>query len=174
MVDLALQPDVGPVGARLWSPDHRVRHAGLVLGLGGIAGHVYKNLPRGHHGHCGRASLMQAVSAVTGACLIIRKDLYLRVGGLDEGGLGDRFYDVDFCLKLRELGYYSVWTPHAELYQYDFDETPPDVRRTNDPMLKRWGSMLSKEDPAYSPNLTLESVDGSLAFPPRKQKPWQS
>jgi glycosyltransferase involved in cell wall biosynthesis len=176
MVGLALQPDVGAVGARLWSPDHRLRHAGLVLGLTGSAGYVYRGLPSGHHGHCGRASLVQAVSAVSGACLIVRKNLYLRLGGLDESHAAHDFYDVDFCLKLRELGYRSVWTPHAELCQHGVDDRTPDaaaVRKAGDVMLRRWGSELRTEDPAYSPNLTLEMENGSLAFPPRKEKPWR-
>ena len=154
MVGLALQPDVGAVGARLVSLDHRIRHAGLVLGLGGIAGHVHKDLPRSHPGHCGRAALLQSVSAVTAACLIVRKDLYMRVGGLDEGDFADSFHDVDLCLKLRELGYRSVWTPQAELDDYGANETSPagaDSDRARTAMLRRWANELRK-DPAYNPN----------------------
>jgi hypothetical protein len=116
---------------------------------------------------------------VTGACLIVRKDLYLRVGGLDEGDLAEAFNDVDFCLKLRQLGYRCVWTPHAELYydeppRSDDDASPERSDRllaACDAMLRRWKSELAY-DPAYSPNLTLEREDFSPAFPPRIKKPW--
>ena len=177
MVALALQPAVGAVGARLWSANDHLQHAGLILGIGGVAGYGHRGLPRGHPGSCGRAALTQSVSGVTDACLIVRKDTYQHVGGLDETKLTAAFRDVDFCLKLRELGYRNVWTPHAELYYSlapGFDETPESKQRFSEDcayMQRRWGAELT-QDPAYNPNLTLEREDFSLAFPTRAKKLW--
>ena len=114
------------------------------------------------------------MSAVTAACLVVRKDLYLEVGGLNEIDLTVAFNDVDFCLKLLEKGYRIVWTPYAELYHHEsatrgYEETPEKQRRFRaevEYMQRRWGNVLTR-DRAYSPNLTLDREDFSLAFPPR-------
>lgn len=119
MVRIALQSGVGAVGARLWYPDGTLQHGGVVLGYGGGAGHAYKRLRPGDTGNQGRAAVMQGYSAVTAACLVVRKDRLLEVGGFNEANLPVTFNDVDLCLKLRERGYRNVWTPFAELYHWE-------------------------------------------------------
>jgi O-antigen biosynthesis protein len=174
MVSHALRPEVGAVGARLWYSDDTLQHAGVVLGIHGIAGHVHRFLPRGNVGYCGRAALIQSFSAVTGACLVVRKALYEAVGGLNEVELQVACNDIDFCLRLREAGYRNIYTPYAELYHHEsasrgFDDTPEKQARSAKEvayMHQRWGDAL-RNDPAYSPNLTLDAEDFSLAWPPR-------
>lgn len=174
MVSHALRPEVGAVGARLWYSDDTLQHAGVVLGIHGVAGHVHRFLPRGNVGYCGRAALIQSFSAVTGACLVVRKALYEAVGGLNEVELQVACNDIDFCLRLREAGYRNIYTPYAELYHHEsasrgFDDTPEKQARSAKEvayMHQRWGDAL-RNDPAYSPNLTLDAEDFSLAWPPR-------
>jgi O-antigen biosynthesis protein len=174
MVSHALRPEVGAVGARLWYSDDTLQHAGVVLGIHGVAGHVHRFLPRGNVGYGGRATLIQSFSAVTGACLVVRKALYEAVAGLNEVELQVAANDIDFCLRLREAGYRNIWTPYAELYHHEsasrgFDDTPEKQARSAKEvayMHQRWGDAL-RNDPAYSPNLTLDAEDFSLAWPPR-------
>ena len=174
MVSHALRPEVGAVGARLWYSDDTLQHAGVVLGIHGVAGHVHRFLPRGDVGYRGRAALIQSFSAVTGACLVVRKALYEAVGGLNEVELQVACNDIDFCLRLREAGYRNIFTPYAELYHHEsssrgFDDTPIKQARSAKEvayMHQRWGDAL-RNDPAYSPNLTLDAEDFSLAWPPR-------
>ena len=174
MVSLALQPNAGAIGARLLYPDDTLQHAGVTLGMGGVAGHPHCHLPKTHHGYFCRASLTQSFSAVTAACLIIRKDIYTEVEGLNEADLRVAFNDVDFCLRVREVGYRNIWTPFAELYHHESatrgsEDTPEKKARFAqeiDYMQKQWGDLLLN-DPAYSPNLTLEYRDFSYAWPPR-------
>lgn len=180
MMSLAIQPHSGAVGARLWYPDNTLQHGGVILGIGGVAGHSHKHLPKGHLGYSARAALTQSLSAVTAACMLVRKSIYLEVGGLDEHNLGVAFNDVDFCLKLVERGYANIWTPFAELYHYEsasrgYEDTPEKQARFKgeiDYMLKRWETLLGN-DPAYNPNLTIEREDFSLAWPPRVALPTQ-
>jgi glycosyltransferase involved in cell wall biosynthesis len=174
MVALALQPDVGAVGAKLLYPDGTVQHAGVVLGIGGIAGHAHKHLPRAEGGYFNRAQLIQSFEAVTAACLVVRKAVYQQVGGLDADHLKISYNDIDFCLRLREAGYRNVWTPHAELYHHESATRPRDLdpaqreraAREENHMKTRWAAVLDR-DPAYNPNLSLASEDFALAWPPR-------
>ena len=174
MVSQVLRPGVGAVGARLWYPDLTLQHAGMVL-VGGIARHVHKHLPQGETGFCDRAVLVQSFAAVTGACLLVKKALYMQVGGLNERELAIGFNDVDFCLRLVEAGYRNVWTPYAELFHHESatrgqDDSPDKQRRAEQElryMRKRWGARLWV-DPAYNPNLTDGHDDFSLAWPPRQ------
>jgi len=174
MVGHALRPEVGAVGAKLWYPDNTLQHAGVVLGLGGVAGHVHRYLPRNHRGYFDRASLSQSFSAVTAACLVIRKTTYEEVNGFNEENLQVAFGDVDFCIRVREKGYRNIWTPFSELYHHEsasrgLDDTPVKKKRFDSEvayMKQRWGDILLR-DPAYNPNLTLDSEDFSLAWPPR-------
>jgi GT2 family glycosyltransferase len=173
MVSHALRPGVGAVGARLWYPDHTLQHAGMVL-VGGVARHVHKHLPAGKLGFNGRAVLTQNFSAVTGACLVVKKTLFEQVGGLNDQELAVGFNDVDFCLKLVEAGYRNVWTPFAELIHHESatrgqDNSPEKQRRAEKElryMRQRWGDKLHI-DPAYNPNLSDGHDDMSLAWPPR-------
>lgn len=167
--------DVGCVGARLWYPDDTLQHGGVIIGLGGIAGHSHKYIEKGAVGYFGRAALPQALSAVTAACLMVKASVFREVNGLDEG-LSVAFNDVDFCLRVREAGYRNVWTPYAEMYHHESasrgtEDTPEKQARFNGEiafMKNRWGTLLAK-DPYYSPNLTIEREDFSFAKTPRVQ-----
>ncbi|MBE1274789.1 glycosyltransferase [Enterovibrio baiacu] len=169
MVSFAIRKDIGCVGAKLYYPDNTIQHAGVVLGIGGVAGHSHKHFHRSADGYFSRLKLVQNISAVTAACLIVRKDIYNQVGGLNENDLKVAFNDVDFCLKVRQMGYNNLWTPYAELYHYEsisrgLDTTPTKARRFNkekDYMVNSWGGILSN-DFYYSSNLTLEHEDFSL------------
>lgn len=177
LVGHAMRPGVGAVGARLWYPDMTLQHAGMVL-VGGIARHVHKHLPQGEAGFNGRAQNTQSFTAVTGACLVVKKSLYEQVGGLNERELAIGFNDVDFCLRLVEAGYRNVWTPYAELIHHESatrgqDDSPEKQRRAEKElryMRRRWGDRLLV-DPAYNPNLTDGRDDFSFAWPPRA---WQT
>lgn len=161
MASLAVRPEIGAVGARLYYPDGTIQHAGVVLGVGGVAAHAYAHAARDDEGQYGRARLVQAYSAVTAACLAVRRSIYDEVDGLDES-IAVAFNDVDFCLRIAEHGYRNVWTPHAELYHHESasrgmeDDPVKQARFASEvqAMLKRWGPLLSA-DPAYSPNLSL-------------------
>lgn len=176
MVSIASQPGVGAVGARLWYPDHTLQHGGVLLGVGGVANHAHRVRRQGDPGYFGRAQLIQGWSAVTAACLLIRKDRYLSVGGLNEVDLKVAFNDVDFCLRLGKSGLRNVWTPHAELFHHESatrgqDLTPEKRERFVSEvnyMTRIWGHLLHR-DPAYNPNLTLDihAQDFTLAWPPR-------
>jgi GT2 family glycosyltransferase len=173
MVGQALRPEVGAVGAMLYYPDGTIQHAGVILGVGGVANHAFLGQPAGSPGHGARALVTQDLSAVTGACMVMRRDVYERVGGLDEQ-LRVAFNDIDFCLRVQQAGYRVVWTPFAELCHHESasrgnDDTPEKRQRfVNEVefMQQRWGEELL-HDPAYNPNLSLESPNFDLAFPPR-------
>ncbi|MFM2343040.1 MAG: hypothetical protein RLZZ592_2693 [Pseudomonadota bacterium] len=182
MVALAVQDGVGAVGARLLYGDGRLQHGGVILlGPRGIAGHAHKFFARDCAGYMGRAMLLQSFSAVTAACLVLRRSHFEAVGGLDEQQLAVAFNDVDLCLKLRESGLRNVWTPHAELYHHESvsrgaDDTPAKAerfRREVECMSRRWGTKLER-DPAYSPWLALEREDMCHADVPRVSlsEPW--
>jgi GT2 family glycosyltransferase len=173
MVSVALQPGVGAVGARLWYPDGGLQHGGVLLGVGGVAGHAHRQLRRGSAGYFGRAILRQEFSAVTGACLVVQRRIFLEAGGLDET-LAVTGNDVDFCLRLQAAGYRNIWTPYAEMIHHESvsrgdDDTPEKHTRASMEqrvMKNRWGDLL-QADPAYSLNLTLTDTNFSLAWPPR-------
>lgn len=173
MVSLACKPDVGAVGALLLYPNRLVQHAGVVLGIGGWAGHAHKGFPEVSLGYSGRLSLASEFSAVTGACLLLRKTLYEEVGGLDEK-LAVACNDVDFCLRLRSAGYRNIFTPFAKLLHHEsasrgYEDTPEKKARFEAElaiMREKWGDKLH-HDPCYNPNLTLQHEDFSLAWPPR-------
>ncbi|KAF1046227.1 glycosyltransferase family 2 protein [Xylophilus sp.] len=174
LVSLALREGVGAVGAKLLYPDGLVQHAGVVTGLGGVAGHLHWKRERDAPGYFGRAVLTQALSAVTAACLVVRKAIYEEVGGLDEEHLTVAFNDVDFCLRVREAGYRNVWTPWALLYHHESasrgaDTSGPKAERFAREvayMHRAWGRKLA-HDPFYNPNLCLEHETSWLAWPPR-------
>ena len=181
MVSHAMRPGVGAVGARLLYPEGTVQHAGIVLGLYGIAGHMHRRLPGAARGYFSRPHLVHEVSAVTAACMAVRKAVFDEVGGFDEGNLPVSFNDVDFCLRLREKGYRNVWTPYAELIHHEAATRGPDEAKSNRArfaneaayMRRRWGPLL-ESDPFYSPNLSLTSEHADLAWPPRVVRPWQT
>jgi GT2 family glycosyltransferase len=151
-----------------------MQHAGVVLGIGGIGSHAFKCQPGNFPGYFGRAGLLSSYSAVTAACLVIKKEIFLQVGGFDAENLAVAFSDVDLCLKVIEAGYRNVWTPYSLLYHHesatrgDDDTEEKQARFASEIayMNSRWGHMLLN-DPAYSPNLTLHAEDFSFAWPPR-------
>jgi GT2 family glycosyltransferase len=173
MVSHALRPEVGAVGAKLWYPNGSVQHAGVILGIRGVAGHAHRYLKRYQNGYFGRANLIQSYSAVTAACLVVRKEVFKKVGGFNEA-LQVAFNDIDFCLRVREAGYRNIYTPYAQLYHHESatrgheDTSEKHLRFAQEStyMKQLWGHVLVN-DPAYSPNLTLEHEDFSLAWPPR-------
>jgi GT2 family glycosyltransferase len=181
MVSQACRPDIGAVGAMLYYPDGRIQHAGVILGHGtsGVAAHAYAHRPRGHVGQIGRAMLVQTMSAVTAACLVVRRDVFLEVGGFDESNLTIAYNDLDLCLRIRERGYRNLWTPAAELYHREsasrgYEDTPPKrerFQREIEYIRSRWREEL-RCDPAYNPNLSLDAESFTLAYPPRTTKPW--
>jgi glycosyltransferase involved in cell wall biosynthesis len=179
MVSHAVRPGIGAVGAMLYYPLNTVQHAGVILGLGGVAGHPFKEFPRGDQGQKNRLRLVQNYSAVTAACLVIRKDRFLEVGGFNEKDLPIAFNDVDLCCKLIEAGYRNLWTPHAEFYHHEsatrgVEDTPEKKARFQseiDYMMNTWGALLMA-DPAYNPNLTLVGEDFSPAYLSRAAKSW--
>ena len=167
MVRQVSRHDIGCVGAKLYYPDMRIQHAGVVLGIGGIAGHSHKYFSQHHHGYHSRLSLVQNYSAVTAAALLVRKSVFEEVGGM-ETELSVAFNDVDFCLKVREAGYRNLWTPFAELIHHEsvsrgYEDNPEKQARFKqevDYMVNKWGSML-ENDPCYNPNLSLTHEDFS-------------
>jgi GT2 family glycosyltransferase len=169
MVGHVCRQDVGCVGAKLYYSDGTIQHGGVIIGIGGVAGHSHKYAPANDHGYFRRLLLTQAVSAVTGACLLVRREVYREVNGLDEQNLAIAFNDVDFCLKVRQAGYRSIWTPYAELYHHESvsrgsEDTPEKAARFQaeaEFMKKKWGEQLSR-DPFYSPHLTLDREDFSI------------
>ena len=173
MASFATMAEVGCVGARLWYPNGRLQHGGVITGLGGVAAHSHKHFGKSECGYFGRAILHQSMSAVTAACLMVRRDVYESVGGLDEE-LVIAFNDVDFCLRAREAGYRNIWTPYAEMIHHEsisrgLEDNEEKQARFNGEihfLKKRWGAKLLS-DPAYNPNLTLDHEDFSLAWPPR-------
>lgn len=168
MAAWASMDEVGCVGAKLFYPDGRIQHAGVVLGIGGVAGHGHKLCAPEETGYFGRLKIVHNVSAVTGACLFVRKAVYDAVGGLDERNLGVAFNDVDFCLRVQGAGYRNVWTPYAALRHWEsmsrgVEDTEEKQRRFAGEvahMKKRWGDVLDN-DPFYSPHLTRSAEDFS-------------
>lgn len=177
MVSHAIRPEVGAVGAKLWYPSDTLQHGGVILGPGGVAFHAHRNLSKQSPGYMGRARCVQAFSAVTAACLVIRKATYESIGGLNEVDLQVTFNDVDFCIRVGEAGYRNIWTPYAELYHHEsatrgVDDTPAKKARLEREvryMRSRWATVF-KSDPAYSPNLTVKFEDFSYAWPPRVER----
>ena len=169
MLMFAQRKDVGAVGAKLYYSDNTVQHAGVILGLGGTAGHAHKHFGRSHPGYMARASIAQNLTACTAACLMMRRDVFDEVGGLDEE-FEVAFNDVDLCMKIRKKGYLVVFTPYAELYHYESksrgnDSTPEKLERFRgeiDRFKEKWQKQLDDGDPYYNPNLTLTRDDFSL------------
>ncbi len=170
MVTHAIRPSIGCVGAKLLYKNNMVQHAGVILGIGGVAGHAHKYFDAESAGYFSRLHLTQNMSAVTAACLTVERRIYESVGGLNETDLKVAFNDVDFCLAVRALGYRNLWTPYAVLYHHESlsrgqEDTSEKQRRFTSEarfMQKKWGKSLMS-DPAYNRNLTRSREDFSLA-----------
>mgnify|MGYP002338901834 FL=1 len=173
MVMYAQQKRVGCVGAKLLYPDDTIQHAGVGFGIGGVAGHLHKYYPASSDGYMGRLNYVQDVYADTAACLLIRKEIYDEVGGLDES-YAVAFNDVDFCVRVRQAGYTNVFTPFAQLYHYEsksrgMEDNPEKQKRFQGEVLRfqaRWGDLLAKGDPCTNPNFDIQREDFSLKILP--------
>jgi GT2 family glycosyltransferase len=163
LLEHAERPEVGAVGARLHYPDGRIQHAGLVLGVGGVADHAFKGLPGDRIMHFGLPDTVRDVSAVTAACMMVPRRAFDAVGGFDER-LQVALNDVDLCLRLRARGYRIVYTPFAVLYHHESSTRgrlhPPQEEEL---VWSVWGDLIRRGDPYYNPNLTLSRTDWSLA-----------
>lgn len=183
LVGIAMRTDVGAVGARLWFSNATLQHAGVILGIGGVAAHLHQRLTREHPGYQGRALVAQEFSAVTAACMLMRREVFEQMGGFDEAAFAIDFNDIDLCLRIRRAGYRVIWTPHAELFHHESatrGRNHTDEQRTRHTlefrrMRERWAPWLD-HDPAYNPNASLKSLDAafSIASEPRVSlcKPW--
>ncbi|MCU0704023.1 MAG: glycosyltransferase family 2 protein [Fimbriiglobus sp.] len=169
LVKIAVQPGVGAVGAKLLYADDTIQHAGIVVGMGGVAGHAHLNYPRTAPGHGQRLLFTQNVAAVTGACLLMPRAVFRQIGGFDEGFVL-AFNDVDICLKVLQAGYRVVWTPDALLYHLEsktrgYEDTPEKqarFKRECDLFHSKWGDFLKAGDPYYSPHFRLDRHDYAL------------
>ncbi len=169
MLMYSQRSDVGAVGAKLYYPDSTIQHGGVVVGLGGFAGHLHINCEKENIGYMARLSMVQNYSAVTGACMMIPRHVFDEVNGLDEL-FKVSLNDIDLCMRIRKKGYNIVWTPYAELYHYEsksrgYEDTPEKRKRFNnevDLFKERWKKELEEGDPYYNPNLTLERPDCSI------------
>ena len=159
----AQRSEVGVVGAMLYYPDDTIQHAGVIIGMKGVADHAFANTKRGDPGYCGRLLYAQDMSAVTGACFMLRRSVYEEMNGFDET-LPVDFNDVDFCLRLREKGYLIVWTPYAELYHYesksrghyDSSKKRRDAEKWRNIFTSKWQKQIDEGDPYYNKNLSLK------------------
>ena len=171
LVSQAMRPEVGAVGAKLLYPNRTVQHAGVVLGIGGIAAHAFCRQGEHDPAYFARPLLTHNVSAVTGATLAIQRTRYLEIGGMNER-LAVAYNDVDLCLRLHQAGYDNVFTPHARLVHHESASRGKDKLQDERFagewrwMARTWESYVAA-DPCYSPNLTVEREDYSIAFPPR-------
>lgn len=169
MLNYCMREDVGIVGAKLCYEDDTVQHGGVIVGLGGVAGHAFVGAPRNAPGYQKRLLCAQDYSAVTAACLMVKHAVYKEVGGLTED-FEVAFNDIDFCMKVRELGKLIVYNPYAEMHHYEsksrgYEDTPEKIKRFQGEIAKfqtRWGAFLKAGDPYYNPNLTLSRCDFSL------------
>lgn len=167
MLMYAQRDDIGIVGAKLYYPDNTVQHAGVILGIGGVAGHSHVNFERNDDGFAGRLKIVQNLSAVTAACLMIRRNVYEEVNGLNEN-LAVAFNDIDFCLKVRKQGYLIVFSPYVEMYHYESKSRGKDDTKEKSARFESeiktfhntWGLWI--RDPYYNDNLTLDKEDFSL------------
>jgi GT2 family glycosyltransferase len=179
LVTQVSRPEIGIAGARLWYPNGTLQHGGVILGVGGVASHI-DGIRRHEPGYFARQHLAQDFCAVTAACLMVRREVFEKVGGFDEAHLPVTFNDVDFCLRARAAGWRVLYTPYAELIHHEsisrgIENTTEKQRRffkESEFLLDRWGALI-KNDPAYNPNLSLAEKRFELAFPPRFRPPWK-
>ena len=178
LLEHSLRPEVGAVGGKLYYPDNLIQHAGVIVGVGqdierAVAGHSHQFFDRSDAGYYNLLFSVQNVSAVTGACLMVKKTLYQTLGGLEEQNLKMALNDVDFCLRLREAGYLNVFTPYCELYHHesatrginDTVEKTERYAKEIDYMLQRHKKILNTGDPYYNPNLS--TLTGGFKLKPR-------
>jgi GT2 family glycosyltransferase len=169
MLGVCQRKDVGAVGARLYYPNNRIQHAGIVIGIGGVAGAMFVDLPKGRGGYMHKAAIMQDLSAVTAACMLVKREAFEKAGGFTKE-LAVAFNDVDLCLKIGKNGYRIVYDPFAELYHDESrtrgaEDTPEKVKRFQSEieyMRVHWLDIIKNGDPNYNPNLSLKKWNYSL------------
>jgi GT2 family glycosyltransferase len=169
MLGVCQRADVGAVGARLYYPNNTIQHAGIVIGIGGVAGAMFVDLPRGRSGYMHKAAIMQDLSAVTAALMLVKRSAFEAVGGFTEE-LAVAFNDVDLCLKIGKNGYRIVYDPFAELYHDESrtrgaEDTPEKVKRFQSEieyMRVHWLDIMKNGDPNYNTNLSLKKWNYSL------------
>lgn len=172
MLEQAQRKEVGAVGCKLIYPNNTIQHAGIIIGIIGnppVGGHAHRYFPASSPGYFGRIQCIQNVSAVTAACMMLRKDVFKEIGGFDEN-LAVAFNDVDLCLKIREKGYLIIYTPYAELYHHEslsrgYEDNPEKQIRFSKEVKyirDKWGQIIDKGDPYYNPNLSLNHEDFSI------------
>lgn len=181
MVGYLAHDKVAAVGAKLLYPDRTLQHGGVVLGMGGVAGHVHLGASADDPGYFARLMLPQDVACVTAACMAIKKSVFDAVGGFDETNLAVAFNDVDLCIRIGRAGYRIIWTPYAQLLHHESKSRGSDLEaskisrfmREVTYMQEKWGDGLAC-DPFFNPNLSLDSTTPRLAFPPRINRPWHA
>jgi GT2 family glycosyltransferase len=181
LVSQAVRLDVGAVGAKLLYDDGRVQHGGIVLGPNGAAIHVHRLASRNDPGYFGQLAVVRSLSAVTGACMAIRRSVFMEVGGLDETNLPVSLNDVDLCLRLADHGYRVVWTPFAELFHLESATRGPDIDSDRYVRFQRelanlrttWGALMETADPFHNPNLLFSWDHFEVPSVPRREKPWR-
>lgn len=179
MVGHVLRPEVGSVGAKLLYPNGTIQHSGVVVGIGQLAGHPHVGEPGDTFGYFGRAACTQRYSAVTAACMLMRREVFVEVSGFDEMNFAVAFNDVDLGLRLGQAGYANVWTPVALLYHHESASLglPTNENRRRqfleecENFRRIWAEVI-RNDPFYNPNLTVTGGDFRPNFPPRVRKPW--
>ena len=171
MVELAQRPEIGAVGARLVFPDGKLQHAGVVLGLGGVASHLFVGMPKGGVGYFAWDQVVRSYSAVTAACMLVRREVFEEVGGFNED-FAVAFNDVDFCIRVGRAGYRLVNTPHAQLTHYEsVSRGLSGYHHDYQEFLRQWAGVLREGDPCYNPNLSRLEPWCSLR-PPGEDEEW--
>jgi GT2 family glycosyltransferase/SAM-dependent methyltransferase len=181
MVSQSMRHDIGAVGAKLFYPNGQIQHAGVVLYEGHPGNHIYLRKDKNDPGYFNKLNLVQNYSAVTAACLAVRREIYIKVGGFDEKNLKVAYNDVDFCLKVRKAGYRNLWTPFAQLIHYESLSRGNDLDEMNYArfkgeqmyMLQTWENEIVN-DPFFNPNLGYDTRTNQIAFPPRVNYPWKT
>jgi GT2 family glycosyltransferase len=169
MLEFGQRKDVGAVGTLLYYSNGKIRHAGIIVGIRGAAGNSHRYFRKNAMGYFGRIKIVQNLSAVSGACLMTKKSVFTEIDGFDEN-LSHHFFDVDYCLKIRERGYQVIYTPYAELFHHNPKnkglEKYPDVKETFEKQKRyfqeKWKDLLTKGDPYYNPNLAIDKEDFSI------------
>jgi len=172
MLEHSQREEIGCVGAKLYFPNDTIQHAGVIIGLGGYAGHSHKMYPRDNPGYFNRLGIIQNVSAVTAACLMIKKYIYQEINGMDEIKFKVAYNDVDFCLRVVEKGYVNLFTPFSEMYHHEsisrgYETTPEKIVRfqtEKDALFERHRDILENGDPYYNPNLTHDREDFGICL----------
>jgi GT2 family glycosyltransferase len=162
MAEHAQRPEIGAVGARLVYKNNKIQHAGVVLGVGGIAAHAFRDFPADRPDRCRQWQVTRNCSSVTGACLLVRREVFEKCGGFDEERVPVSFSDVDLCLRMQRAGYLMVYTPYATLFHYE----SATRRRSPEPIesaiiRERWAEAIA-HDPYYNPNLSRKRADFTL------------